>query len=119
MIDRKQTLLFEALKWIKDKNVDIFSSYLYSGSKLTSTMLKNEYKNLGIKLNTEEDVEAFKKIQNEIIETVIYEIMELIDGYADLGFEVDLIDGETKESIKKNIELHDGFINYLMEVEEK
>jgi hypothetical protein len=118
MLDTKQVLFFKALKSIKDSNVEVYSSYLYPQSKLASTTLKREYKHLQTKLNTEEAIASFKKIQNEIIEAVMYEFMELIDGYKNLDYKLDLIDKQTKESIKKNIQLHDCFMDYLAEVEE-
>ncbi|WP_276326154.1 hypothetical protein [Pseudobacteroides cellulosolvens] len=44
--------------------------------------------------------------------------MVLIDGYGRIDFKVDLIDMESKESLKKNIQLHDEFADFLSEVEE-
>ncbi len=59
-----------------------------------------------------------KEQQNEIIESVLYSIMELIDGYNDeLSFPIDLIEKDTGKSLKGDIELHDKFIDYLNEVE--
>jgi hypothetical protein len=116
-LDDKQKLFFESLKHIKDANVEIFSSYLYPESRLNSTLLEKEYKYLQSKLTTDEEIKYFKKIQNEIIGTVIYQIMELIDGYGDLEFEVDIINKGTKRSLRKDIELHDSFMNYLIEYE--
>ncbi|MEH7439330.1 hypothetical protein V7182_17800 [Neobacillus drentensis] len=43
--------------------------------------------------------------------------MELIDGYGSLKYAVDLIDKETKQSLRAKIELHDGFMNYIYENE--
>lgn len=45
--------------------------------------------------------------------------MELIDGYGDMKCPVDLIDKDTNKSSRDVGELHDGFINYLNEHEEK
>ena len=47
----------------------------------------------------------------------IYRIMELIDGYADCDIKVDLIDKQTDESMRNNIELHDKCAEYLWHTE--
>lgn len=117
-LNEKQILFFKGLKQIKDTNVEIYSSYLHPNSRLNSTVLKSEYKHLQEKLSTDKDIEFFKKIQNEIVESAIYEIMELIDGYGRLDFKIDIIDRETKKSLRENIELHDSFMTYLMENED-
>ncbi|MDC7783377.1 hypothetical protein [Priestia megaterium] len=97
-MDEKQIQLFEALRMIKDQWVDVSLIKLESGIE---------------KLNLQEQ-------QNEIIESVIYSIMEMIDGYNDnLNFPLDLIDKDTKESVKGRVELHDKFIEYLEEIENK
>lgn len=97
MISEKQKELFNALKNIKDCCVGISLSKLQNGLETV-------------------DLEEH---QNEIIETVLYSVMELIDGYnGDIAFPIDLIDKETGKSLKGNIELHDKFIDYLNEVED-
>ncbi|RFB20699.1 hypothetical protein DZB87_26430 [Bacillus sp. ALD] len=97
-MDEKQIQLFEALRMIKDQWVDVSLIKLESGIE---------------KLNLQEQ-------QNEIIESVIYSIMEMIDGYNDnLNFRLDLIDKDTKESVKGRVELHDKFIEYLEEIENR
>ncbi|MFC4323297.1 hypothetical protein [Litchfieldia salsa] len=96
MIDEKQKQLFHALKGIKDEYVITSLSKLENGIETV-------------------DLEEH---QNEIIESVLYSVMELIDGYNDdLGFAVDLIEKDTGQSLKGNIELHDKFMDYLNEVE--
>ncbi len=48
---------------------------------------------------------------------MIYRIMEMIDGYGGLNFEVDLIDQETKQSLRDGIQLHDKFMDHLYKTE--
>ena len=117
-MNEKQRTFFKALKVIKDTNVEISVIKIHPQSK-TKAMehLEDEYKVLKSKLNTEEEIEAYRKIQNDIIETVICEIMVMIDGHGSLEFPIDLIEKEKNESIKKDIELLDYFMNYLYEVE--
>jgi hypothetical protein len=117
-LDEKQRAFFKALKDIKDTNVEIAVIKIHPQSKTKGTEhLEEEYKVLKSKLNTEEEIEAFRKIQNDIIETVIYEIMVMIDGYGSLEFPIDVIEKGKNESIRKDIELHDNFMNYLYKVE--
>jgi hypothetical protein len=98
MLIEKQISLFEALRLQRDKWVDISL----------------------IKLESEVEKLNIKEQQNEIIESVIYSILEMIDGYDDnLNFNLDLIDKETNMSLKAGIELHDKFIDYITEIDSK
>ncbi|MDN7240974.1 histidine kinase [Planococcus sp. N028] len=116
MLNEKQELLFKELKGIKDLSVLDSESFLESPKK---SPLVEEYELLHRKLNSEEDKKAFSKVQNEVVETVIYRVMEMIDGYGSLPFSVDLIDKEKNESLRKSGELHDGFMNHLYENEKQ
>jgi hypothetical protein len=116
----KQRLLFEALKDIKDEKVNFSLWSMEPNCKIETTRhLKKEYSILQKKLINDEDKEAFRKIQNDTIETVITEIMIMIDGYGALPYSVDLIDKEKNESLRNCGELHDGFMSYLYENEEQ
>lgn len=96
MLNEKQKQLFHVLRMIKDKWV------ITSLSELESK---------------KEDI---AEQQNDLIESVLYSVMELIDGYNDdLPFTNDLINKDTNQSLKGDIELHDHFIDYLNEVEKK
>ncbi|PEJ52094.1 hypothetical protein CN692_22165 [Bacillus sp. AFS002410] len=109
-----QLELFRALKNIKDLEVDLSDSYL---NNPRNSSLNKEYKLLKQKLITDEEISAFKKVQNETIECVIYRILEMIDGYGDLSYDVELINKNNNESVRGNIELHDQFINYIYDRE--
>ncbi|WP_088103073.1 hypothetical protein [Halalkalibacter urbisdiaboli] len=98
MLNEKQKQLFHALKNIKDGGVITSLSKLEKG--LENIDLKEQ--------------------QNEIIESVLYSVMELIDGYNDnLSFPIDLIEKDSGQSLKGDTELHDKFMDYLNEVENK
>lgn len=119
MID-KQRALFKALKDIKDNNVELSVMELQSKPKTKGAKyLGEEYKIIKSKLNSDTEIEAYKKVQNDIIETVICDMMVLIDGYGSLKYSLDLVEKETNESLKNDIELHDSFMNYLYEVEDE
>ena len=57
------------------------------------------------------------KILEELIEDKyvdsIAEIMEMIDGYGGLSYELDLINKESKKSIRDGIQLHDVVMEYI------
>lgn len=66
----------------------------------------------------ENDRVDLREQQNDLITSVLYSVMELIDGYNDdLPFPIDLLDKETNQSLKGDTELHDNFMNYIYEVE--
>lgn len=115
MLNEKQELLFKGLKEIKDREVQNSESFL---SFPKNSPLEEEYKSLQSKLNSEEEIKAFLKVQNEVVETAIYRIMEMIDGYGTLQYPIDLVDKENRVSLREAGELHDGFMNYLYEHEE-
>lgn len=111
----QQLDFFRALKSIKDIEVELSEAFL---SNSHNSSLKKEYTLLKQKLTTDEEITAFRNVQNELVETVIYRIMEMIDGYGDLPYEVDLIIKDS-ESLKGNIQLHDQFINYVSSEEKE
>ena len=93
-MNKQQLLFLRALKSIKDSEVDISESFLKSPQNAT---LKEEYMILKQKLSSEDDITAFRIIQNELVETVIYKIMEMIDGYGDLPYSIDLINKDSND----------------------
>lgn len=117
MLIEKQRLLFENLKIIKDTNVELSVGSLHPQSNIQWADSNEAYQFLRNKLNSDEDLKAIAVIQNELIEQVIYGIMEMIDGYGGLNFEVDLIDQETKQSLRDGIQLHDKFMEHLYKTE--
>lgn len=117
MSKEKQELLFESLKGIKDTWVGLSVASFDPQSKIKWSDSNKAFKFLQEKLNSEEDLNAITVIHNELVETVIYSIMELIDGYGDLKYQVDLIDKDNNKSLRDVGELHDGFMSYLYEHE--
>lgn len=111
-ISIKQEQLFKALSEIKNFNVELYTSFLYKGAQRNGTLQNKEFEYLENKIDINE-IEALKKIQNELIEMVIYQIIELVDGYGKIDFKLDLVDRETGESVRGKIELHDKFMDYL------
>jgi hypothetical protein len=110
-------ILFKALNTIKDTNVELFEIALITPPRKLRTPLKNEFSLLQNKIKTDEEIEALKSIQSDIIENVILDILTMIDGYGNLEYDADLVDRKTKQSIRSGTELHDGFATYLSGLE--
>jgi hypothetical protein len=117
MVRENLEILFKALNSIKETNVELFEIALNTPPKKLRTPLKNEISLIQNKIKTNEEIEALKKIQSDIIEDVIIDILTMIDGYGDLEYEVDLVDRKTKQPIRNGNELHDGFASYLSGLE--
>lgn len=72
-------------------------------------------------------VAASKHKEGDNIEDLLYDatyemtyrILELIDGYGDDKLKLDLIDKESKRSLREGIELHDTCATYLKYEREK
>jgi len=117
---QKRQLLFEQLKFIKDYWVETGTNSLEKNADLIWSEVEDQYRILHDKLFTMEDKDAFKKVLNELIKGTIHSILVMIDGGDDLAdkFTTDLIDQETKESLKGGTALHENFYSYLIDVEE-
>ncbi|MBH5317315.1 histidine kinase [Paenibacillus sp. GSMTC-2017] len=115
----KHTLLFQNLKWIKDYWAREATDSLKPTSDLIWSEYADSYKLLQQKLITREDQEAFQRIQNEIIKGVVHSFLVMIDGGDQLAddMRIDLIDVETKQSLKEHGALYEGFYAYLFDVE--
>ncbi|OWR28932.1 hypothetical protein CDO73_17135 [Saccharibacillus sp. O23] len=75
------------------------------------TEFKKEYESIGKVISPDK----FKDIQTELIEEVMYSILEMLDGYSDLGFDLDVVDKQTGESIKNGVQLHDRYRDFVDE----
>ena len=96
MLNQKQLSLFQSLKFIKDRWVEMSL----------------------IQVEENVDEATLREQQNELIESVLYSVLEMIDGYDDhLDFEIDLIDSDTKQSLKNGIQLHDKWMDFLNDCE--
>jgi len=116
----KQKLLFENLKDIKDYWVKTSIDGLNLNSDLIWSEFEEQYKMLQSKITTNDEKDAYGKILNEIIKGVIHSILVMIDGEDKLSDEytIDLIEQESKKSLRENIALHEEFLGYLLDVEE-
>jgi hypothetical protein len=61
------------------------------------------------------DIDTIENLLYDTTYETIYKLMELIDGYTKESLQLDLIEKESKESLRDGIELHDtcsGYIKY-------
>lgn len=117
----KQKLLFEQLKLIKDSWSNTAVKGLDEKEDLRWTEVEDKYRILQKKLTSEEEREAYKKVVNEIIEGVMHSILVMVDGGSHLAESIliDITELETNESLSKDTALHEEFIGYLVDVEDK
>ena len=113
-------VLFKTLKEIKDYWVQTSIDGLKFDADLIWSDFEDEYIYLQKILTSEKDIQAYRKILDEIIRGVIHSILVMIDGGDELTdeFNVDLIDYKTKKSLKYNNNLHELFFEYLINEEE-
>ncbi|MEA4825785.1 MAG: histidine kinase [Clostridium sp.] len=116
----EQRVLFERLKDIKDYWVDSSVKRLNEQEDLVPSECEEEYKVLKTLLETGESKIAYKKIMNNAIEGVIHSILVMLDGGDELTdkFNIDIINSDTKKSLKEDSALHEEFFGYLLDVEE-
>lgn len=115
----EQKVLFERLKDIKDYWVDSSVKRLNEYEDLVPSECEEEYEVLKALLKTKESKIAYKKIINNTIEGVIHSILVMLDGGDELTdkFNIDLINADSKKSLKDKIALHEEFFRYLLDEE--
>lgn len=120
-MDNKQQLLLQNLKNIKDYWTKTAVDSLNVNTDLIWSQNEDEYKILQAKLISQEELNAYYKIQNEIIQGVIHSILVMIDGGDELAdkYLIDIVDRETRESLQKETVLHEEFYGYLLDIEEE
>ena len=120
-MNEKQMLLFQNLKNIKDYWTTTAVDSLNPNPDISPFENEDDYKILQTKLSSQEEINAYRKIQNEVIQGVIHSILVMIDGGDDLAdnYLVDLVDRDTKESLLKEVALHEEFVGYLLDNEEE
>lgn len=117
----KQKLLLQNLINIKDYWTKTAVDGLNPNTDLIWSDYEDEYKILQTKLTSQEELNAFHKVQSEVIQGVIHSILVMIDGGDDLAenYLIDLVDRETDESLQKEVSLHEEFVGYLLDTEDE
>lgn len=57
--------------------------------------------------------ENLERVLYDVTYDTIYSIMELLDGYTKENLQLDLIEKDSKKSLKENIQLHDVCIEFI------
>ncbi|MCB5237925.1 hypothetical protein AB1L07_08200 [Niallia alba] len=57
--------------------------------------------------------ENAERLLYDVTYETIYSIMELIDGYTKDNLQLDIIEKESKKSLKENIQLHDVCVDFI------
>lgn len=119
-MNEKQTFLLQNLKQIKDYWTNASVDSLNPNSDLIWSENEEEYKLLQTKIKSPEELNAYRKTQNEIIKGVIHSILVMIDGGDELAdtYLLDLIDKETQTSLLTDVSLHEESYGYLLDNED-
>ena len=117
----EQEILFKRLKDIKDGWVKGSVDGLKKNDSLIWSEKKDAYDILSNIINNEVTYNAYQDVLNEIIEGVLHSILVMLDGGDELTdkFNIDIINADTKKSLKEDIALNEEFIGYLLDVEEE
>ena len=120
-MNEKQKLLLQNLKNIKDYWSKTAVGGLNPNTDLILSDYEDEYKILQTKLTSQEEINAFYKVQSEVIQGTIHSILVMVDGGDELAdnFLIDLVDRQTNESLQKEVALHEEFVGYLLDSEEE
>ena len=116
---REQEALYRRLNEIKDYWVQTSVDGLKADTDLIWTDYEDEYLHLQKILTSDESKKAYIKVLDETIKGAIHSILVMLDGGDELIDEVniDLINADTKVSLRKGISLHEEFFNYLIDRE--
>lgn len=112
-------IIFKRLKEIKDYWVQTSFEGLETNTDLMWSDYEDDYIHLQKTLVNNEDKQAYKNILDEVIKGVIHSILVMIDGGDELTdeFNIDLINADSKKSLKDNIALNEEFFSYLLDKE--
>ena len=119
-IKRFMMCLIEEAEGIVNKYVDGFKN----NTNLDFTEYKDEYKRLQGKMNNKE-LTSYKRILiNNVVENVLFSIMDILDGGEEFNdrYILDIIDLESKKSYMKDIDdisISDEFVDVYGEYFEK
>ena len=116
----EQKILFERLRQIKDYWVKTSLESLDEDADLIWSEHEEEYKILQSSILEKEEKIAYSKVIDEVIKGTMHSILVMLDGGDELTdkFNIDIVNSDTKKSLKENIALHEEFYGYLLDNEE-
>jgi hypothetical protein len=116
----EQKILFERLKQIKDYWVKTSTESLEKQADLIWSEHEEQYNLLQSLILEEQSKKAYSKVIDELLKCAIHSILVMLDGGDELTdkFKIDIINADTKKSLKEDIALHEEFFGYLLDNEE-
>ena len=116
---KEQQVLFKRLKGIKDYWVQTSVEGLEPDTDLIWSDYEDEYAHLQKSLLSDADKQAYQKVLDEALKGAIHSILVMLDGGDELTdeFNIDLINADSKKSLKEKIALHEEFFRYLLDEE--
>ncbi|SHI36398.1 hypothetical protein SAMN02745163_00095 [Clostridium cavendishii DSM 21758] len=117
----EEQILFERLKQIKDYWVKTSIEGLDKNSDLIWSECETEYNLLQSIICDEEVKKAYSTVVDELMKNIIHSILVMFDGGDSLSdkFNIDIINADSKESLKEESSLNEEFLGYLLDSEEK
>lgn len=98
------------MKNLTKEQIEFFQQMQYIKEEYIVLLMMNIKKS--IKLD-EKDYSVLEEVIDDQYVDSMAQIMELIDGYGGLSYELDLINRENKNSIREGIQLHDVIMDYI------
>ncbi len=116
----EQKILFERLRQIKDYWVKTSLESLDEDVDLIWSEHDEEYKILQSNILEKEEKIAYSKVLDEVIKGTMHSILVMLDGGDELTdkFNIDIVNSDTKKSLKENLTLYEEFFAYLLDNEE-
>ncbi len=116
----EQRLFYKKLKEIKDYWVEDSIKTLKDEVDFVTPDCIEAYQLLKTRIDTDEYRKAYKKVINGLIKGVMHSLLVTFDGDDDLAayYKIDIINADTKVSLKENIALHEEFYGYLLDAED-
>jgi len=115
-LNEDQKHLIENLARIKEYWTAMAVKKISPNYKLRPTESKEYLESLRQLFNDNTSIEAFRAFQYDIITGVMHSVMVMIDGGDALAdkVKIDIINEQTKKSLKDNVALHEEFIGFLV-----
>ena len=98
------------MKSLLSEQMEFFKNIGYINEEFIVLLMMKIKENISLENNQYKIIEDL--IEDKYIDSIV-EIMEMIDGYGGLSYELDLINRKDKKSIRDGIQLHDVVMEYI------
>jgi len=118
---KEHEILFRRLKEMKDWWINASVEGLTEDNTLRWSNCEKEYLLLRTLISTKEEKKAYSKIIDELMIGLIHSILVMFDGGDELTdeFNIDVINADTQKSLLEKVALHEEFIGYLLDTDER